>query len=126
MKTSSFPPIRTFLLAALTITVGAAAPCAAQQNVPDLSEASLEQLGNIQVYGASMHLQPSGDAPSSVTVITAAEIQQHGYRTLADILRTVRSFYVTYDRNYSSIGVRGFARPATSTPASSSWSTAIA
>ena len=58
-----------------------------------------------------MHLQSSGDAPSSVTVITAAEIQEHGYRTLADILRTVRSFYVTYDRNYSSIGVRGFARP---------------
>jgi iron complex outermembrane receptor protein len=82
-----------------------------QNSKPDLSEASLEQLGNIPVYSASMHLQPSGDAPSSVTVITAAEIQEQGYRTLADILRTVRSFYVTYDRNYSSLGVRGFERP---------------
>lgn len=83
----------------------------AQQSVPDLAEASLEQLGNIKVYTASKHLQSAGDAPSSVTVITADEIQQHGYRTLADILQTVRGFFVTYDRNYSSIGVRGFARP---------------
>jgi len=111
MGTPSLMPIRALLLASLTLAVGARDRCAAQQPAPDLSEASLEQLGNIQVYSASMHLQSSGDAPSSVTVITAAEIQEHGYRTLADILRAVRSFYVTYDRNYSSIGVRGFARP---------------
>ncbi len=85
--------------------------CLAQQSARDLAEASLEQLGNIKVYTASKHLQSAGDAPSSVTVITADEIQQHGYRTLADILQTVRGFFVTYDRNYSSIGVRGFARP---------------
>src|ERR1017187_9837253 len=111
METSPFTPIRALLLATVTILLGAGNPCAGQQPATDLTEASLEQLGNIQVYSASMHLQSSGDAPSSVTVITAAEIREHGYRTLADILRTVRSFYVTYDRNYSSIGVRGFARP---------------
>src|SRR5581483_2563224 len=32
-------------------------------------------------------------------------------RTLADVLQTVRGFFLTYDRNYSSLGVRGFARP---------------
>jgi iron complex outermembrane receptor protein len=111
MEISSMPSIRALLLASLIFIVGAGNSCAGQQALPDLSEASLEQLGNIQVYGASMHLQPSGDAPSSITVITADEIQEHGYRTLADILRSVRSFYVTYDRNYSSIGVRGFAQP---------------
>jgi outer membrane receptor protein involved in Fe transport len=84
---------------------------AAQQAAPDLSEASLEDLGNIKVYTASKHLQSSGDAPSSVTVISADEIQQHGYRTLADILQTVRGFFITYDRNYTNLGVRGFARP---------------
>jgi iron complex outermembrane receptor protein len=98
-------------MALLIFMVGAGNSCTAQQSTPDLSEASLSQLGSIQVYSASMHLQPSGDAPSSVTVITSAEIQEQGYRTLADILRTVRSFYVTYDRNYSSLGVRGFERP---------------
>src|ERR1017187_7141898 len=97
--------------ALLILTCGSRNDCAGQQSIPDLSEASLEQLGNIQVYSASMHVQPSEDAPSSVTVITAAEIQEQGFRTLADILQTIRSFYVTYDRNYSSLGVRGFARP---------------
>lgn len=95
----------------LLLCVAVPARCQTQESVPDLAEASLEQLGNIKVYSASKHLQSAGDAPSSVTVITADEIQQHGYRTLADILQTVRGFFVTYDRNYSSIGVRGFARP---------------
>jgi len=86
--------------------------CLGQQPpIPDLADATLEQLGNIKVYTASKHLQVTKDAPSSVTVISADEIQKHGYRTLADALKTVRGFYVTYDRTYSSVGVRGFARP---------------
>jgi outer membrane receptor protein involved in Fe transport len=102
---------RLSFLFVLLLLAMAVPDCLAQQSVPDLAEASLEQLGNIKVYSASKHLQPAGDAPSSVTVITADEIREHGYRTLADILQTVRGFFVTYDRNYSSVGVRGFARP---------------
>lgn len=63
------------------------------------------------VYGASKYEQKVTEAPSSVTIITSDEIKKYGYRTLADILRSVRSFYVTYDRNYNYFGVRGFARP---------------
>jgi outer membrane receptor for ferrienterochelin and colicin len=86
-----------------------AGDCAfAQQSGPDLSNVSLEELSNIQVYSASRHLQSASEAPSSVTVITGDEIQKYGYRTLADILRAIRGFYVTYDRNYSFVGVRGF------------------
>ncbi len=83
--------------------------CFAQQS-SDVADTSLEELGRIKVYAASKHLQSGTDAPSSVSVITADEIQKHGYRTLADVLQTVRGFFVTYDRNYSSVGVRGFAR----------------
>src|SRR5579864_9647263 len=86
-------------------------PAWSQQNSPDLTSQSLEDLMNMQVYSASKHLQSTSEAPSSVTVITADEIQRYGYRTLADILQTVRGFFVTYDRDYSSVGVRGFARP---------------
>ena len=85
--------------------------CSAQDSKPqDLADMSLEQLSQITVYSASKHEQSVSDAPSSVTVITADEIQRYGYRTLADILETVRGFYITSDRYQSYIGVRGFGR----------------
>jgi iron complex outermembrane receptor protein len=72
---------------------------------------SLEDLMSIEidsVYGASGFKQKVTEAPASVTIITSEEIKKFGYRTLADILRNVRGFYVTYDRNYSYLGVRSY------------------
>jgi outer membrane receptor for ferrienterochelin and colicins len=80
----------------------------------DLSELNLEDLMKIEVqtvYGASKFLQKVTEAPSSITIVTADDIQKYGYRTLADILKSVRSFVITNDRGYSYIGVRGFSRP---------------
>ncbi len=79
-----------------------------------LAEASLEELMSIEVesvYGASKYLQKVTQAPAAVTIINAEEIRKNGYRTLADALRNVRGLYVTYDRNYAYVGVRGFNRP---------------
>lgn len=81
------------------------------QHTVDLADASLEDLMNIEVYSASKHLQSVREAPAFVTVVTAEEIRNYGYRTLADILQAVPGFYVTYDRNYSYLGTQGFARP---------------
>src|SRR5438270_3090691 len=83
----------------------ATAVCAAQPDSPDLSKLSLEELANITISTASRHSQNASDAPASVTVVTRADIQKYGYRTFADLLRSVRGFYVSYDRNYSYLGV---------------------
>ena len=70
---------RTWVGAMLTLLMFAVVAVA--QETRDLSEASLEELTNIQVYSASKHLQSARDAPASVTVITADQIQKYGYRT---------------------------------------------
>ncbi|MGA8873243.1 MAG: TonB-dependent receptor [Candidatus Acidiferrales bacterium] len=102
-------PLRAFVVLAsfLLILTG---PAAAQQETPDLTNRSLEDLMKIEVYSASKYMQDASDAPSSVTVVTADEIQKYGYRSLADILESIRGFYITYDRDYSFVGVRGFGR----------------
>ncbi|MFO0744165.1 MAG: TonB-dependent receptor [Myxococcota bacterium] len=69
-------------------------------------------LGDIpSVTTASKYDQKVSDAPSSVSVITADEIALYGYRTIDDILRSVRGLYVSDDLNYSHVGVRGMSRP---------------
>ena len=62
------------------------------------------------VNAASRYDQPTSEAPASVSLVTAQDIERHGYRTLGDILNSVRGFTLSSDRNYSYIGVRGFER----------------
>jgi len=81
------------------------------QSLDDLSLADLMKLDAGQVYGAAERMQPVTEAPASVSFITADEIAQFGYRTLADVLRAVRGMYVTDDRNFSLLGTRGFGKP---------------
>jgi outer membrane receptor for ferrienterochelin and colicins len=77
----------------------------------DLTELSIEDLIQVTVYGASKFEQKITEAPSSVTIITSSEIEKYGYRTMSDILRSVRGLYITYDRTYNYAGIRGFNRP---------------
>jgi len=67
--------------------------------------------GETVIVGASKYEQKISEAPASVSVITARDIKRYGYRTLADILKSIRSFYVTYDRDYNFVGTRGFGPP---------------
>jgi outer membrane receptor for ferrienterochelin and colicins len=87
-----------------------AAALQSDQSVVDLTEVPLEKLMEIEiptVYGASKFEQKETEAPSLVTVISADEIKRYGYRTLADVLRSVPGLYVSYDRNYAFLGAGG-------------------
>ncbi len=78
---------------------------------PDLTDLPLENLLNMEIYSASKFIQKKSDAPTAVTVITAQDIKDYGYRTVADIVQSVRGIYVDNDRNYSTAGARGFNIP---------------
>jgi outer membrane receptor for ferrienterochelin and colicins len=98
--------------ALMMVAVLGAAPGRADDRAPDFGGLSMEQLLDVDlVYAASRHAQTLRDAPSAVTVVSADEIRRQGYRTLGDLLGALPSFYVTNDRNYSYVGVRGFGRP---------------
>ena len=104
----------TILLSLLTTLAHSADPGSPKDDTRDLTQLSLEELLDVRiptVYAASKFEQKVTEAPASVSIITADQIRMYGYRTLADILRGVRGFYVTYDRNYSYLGIRGFSRP---------------
>jgi hypothetical protein len=64
-----------------------------------------------EIRAASKSLLSVDEAPASITVITGEEVRSFGYQTLAEALQAVRGFYLTDDRIYTYLGVRGFSPP---------------
>jgi outer membrane receptor for ferrienterochelin and colicins len=103
-----------FFLGLLT-AIPFAAGAEGKEELPDVAAIGIEELMALRitsVYGASRYLQKISEAPSRVTILTSRDIQHYGWKTLAELLNSVPGFYVTYDRNYHYVGVRGFGRPA--------------
>jgi outer membrane receptor for ferrienterochelin and colicins len=105
-------PYRARLLVCLilyTSSVWAQEPATSELGGPSLAD--LSKVIVESANGASRFLRNASDAATSMTVVTAEEIQKHGYRTLADVLRNVRGLYVINDRNYSYVSMRGLSKP---------------
>ncbi|MCK5506916.1 MAG: TonB-dependent receptor plug domain-containing protein, partial [Desulfobacterales bacterium] len=77
------------------------------ENVNKLFQVSLEDLMNIEVVSATRVKQNITEAPSIMTVITAQQIRERGYQSIAEAVRTVPGFSLWVDNFMSSISVRG-------------------
>src|SRR5205085_2736455 len=70
-------------------------------NVSSLLNLSLEQLMSIKVVTATGYLQTTSEAPSTITVITAKQIEDRGYEQLEDALRDVPGINMTHINGYA-------------------------
>lgn len=109
---------RSFCTLVLSSALTLPTLAAAQDRPPDpltpgrVGHMTLRELMDQEVvFAAARYEQNPSEAATAVTIITAEEIQQFGYRTMQDVLSAVRGFYTTFDRNYSYLGIRGISPP---------------
>jgi outer membrane receptor protein involved in Fe transport len=81
---------------------------AAAQTATELAEMPLSRLLDMEVTGASRVAGRRSESAASVSVLTRAEIEALGWRTLGEALRSLRGTMVVNDRAYDYLGVRGF------------------
>jgi len=82
-------------------------PATAESGKSDLTNLSLEQLMNVQISTVSRIDERSDEAPGNVYVYSRDEIQNRGYRSLADLLQVVPGFTVFQGDLDLGLGVRG-------------------
>ena len=66
---------------------------------------------DVMIVSASKRSQKASEVAASAFVITREDIRRYGYRTLAESLRRISGLYISSDRNYNYLGVRGFSLP---------------
>lgn len=76
----------------------------------DVTDIPFESLVQTEIITASKIGQQISNAPSAVSTVTAEDIRRFGYRSLADIIGSMRGLYTTNDRTYTYMGGRGFGR----------------
>lgn len=94
----------------IVVAIGLFATVTALADEPSISP--LDELLSEPISTASKYVQRAMQAPASVTVITAEEIERHEYETITEALASVRGLYLTNDLNYEYVGVRGFGVPS--------------
>jgi iron complex outermembrane receptor protein len=100
-----------WMSAAFAATEGVQTSDAEQRSEAELAALPLETLMQVTISTATRLEQPIVDAPAAVVVLTAADIRDFGWKTLADALASLPGLYISYDRTYAYLGARGFQRP---------------
>src|ERR1700676_2117283 len=103
--------LRVGVAVSLALCSGLAIPSAAQTTDPrDLTQASLEDLMNIQVTSVSKKDQRLAKAGAAVFVITQEDIRRSGATNIPDLLRMVPGVDVArVDHSNWSVSIRGFS-----------------
>jgi iron complex outermembrane receptor protein len=98
-------------LALLLPVFGVAQKTYADAGAFDVTQVPIEQLVETEFIPASRIARQISDAPSAVSIVTSKDIRDYGYRSLADILQSMRGLYVTSSVTYDFLGGRGFGSP---------------
>ncbi len=104
---------RHLVLALAWALIGASDPDAIDDEVTDLMSLSLEELADVRVTSATLGEHAIRHAPSTMSVVTAQQIEALGLLTLADALRLVPGFTVL-DNQFGDqvVAVRGVQNQA--------------
>ena len=111
---SSLSPVKTvqFVLLAGILFAASTVVVRAQGAAPDLANATLEELMNIQVTSAARKSQRAEDVPAAIYVITGRDIRQSGLMTLPEILRLAPGVQVAQvSASKWAVSIRGFNSP---------------
>src|ERR1700676_4474956 len=102
--------LRVGVAVSLALCSGLAIPSAAQTTDPrDLTQASLEDLMNIQVTSVSKKEQKLAKTGAAIFVITQEDIRRSGATSIPDLLRMVPGVDVArVDHSTWAISIRGF------------------
>lgn len=105
-NSSSTVGLPTLLAAALAVVTPV---CARAQDVPNLGQATLEELMAIRVTSAGRKSQKPEDVAAAVYVITRQDIRRSGLNTLPEILRLAPGVQVArVNGNKWAVSIRGF------------------
>ena len=92
--------MRTYLRAAwrLAIGVAVALTASAASAQPDLLDIPMEGLVASDVRSAARVAKQLSESNAAVSIVTAEDIRTFGYRTLGEVLNSMRGLYTTSDR----------------------------
>jgi len=96
---------------ACALALGCLGTAWAEQRAPEpveLADVPFETLLATEVISASRLATQVSQAHTAVSVVTADDIRAHGYRTLADVVNSMRGLFATEDRRYHYLSGRGF------------------